>query len=124
MKAAVILCISIGLCATAQQKPAAPAKAAPVKPTTIPAGAEEIGLGSYRYTDASGVHWLLRKTPFGVAAVEEKNADFVKASDAGDKVRFVRNSPFGANTWERKKSELTESEREVWERQCGHEEPR
>jgi hypothetical protein len=126
MKAAIVLCssiglcLSIGICAAADTKPAAAAAAAgktSAKPTEIPAGAVELAPSSYRFTDANGVRWLLRKTPFGVAAVEEKSAGIVKATDKGDSVRFVQNSPFGSHSWERKKSELNESEREVWERQ-------
>ncbi len=126
MKAAIVLCSSIGLClcigicAAADAKPAPAAAAAAktsAKPTEIPAGAVELAPSSYRFIDANGVRWLLRKTPFGVSAVEEKSADFVKATDHGDSVRFVQNTPFGSHSWERKKSELNESEREVWERQ-------
>lgn len=117
MKAAIVLCFSIGICSAADQKPAAAPEKTVVKPVGIPAGAVEIGLGSYRFTDAQGVRWLLRKTPFGVAAVQEKEADLVRATDAGDSVRFVQNTPFGSHTWLRKKTELNESERELWERQ-------
>jgi hypothetical protein len=126
MKAAIVLCssiglyLSIGICAAADTKPAPAAVAAgknSAKPTEIPAGAEELAPSSYRFTDANGVRWLLRKTPFGVSAVEERSAGIVKATDNGDSVRFVQNTPFGSHSWERKKSELNESEREVWERQ-------
>ena len=105
MKAAIVLCFALGMCAAA------------VKPTTIPPGAVETGPAMYSYTDRDGVHWLLRKTPFGVAAVEEKEEGTIKAFDAGDSVRFVKTTPFGSNTWTRKKSALTESEREIWQRQ-------
>ena len=108
MKAAVAFCFLAAICAAADGKP-----------EQIPAAAEQIGPGSYRFTDARGAHWLLRKTPFGVAAVEEKNAEIARAFDAGDSVRFVRNTPFGTIAWERKKTELSESEREVWEHQRG-----
>lgn len=121
MKAAIVLCFSIALAMAADPKPPAAAPKAVVKPTSIPAAAVETGPGMYRFTDAAGVHWLLRKTPFGVAAVEEKSADLVKATDAGDSVRFDQASPFGSHSWTRRKTELNESEREIWERQSGRE---
>ncbi len=123
MKAAIVLCssiglcLSIGICAAADAKPVPAAAKTSAKPTEIPAGAVELAPSSYRFTDANGVRWLLRKTPFGVSAVEEKSAGIVRATDNGDSVRFVQNTPFGSHSWERKKSELNESEREVWERQ-------
>jgi hypothetical protein len=34
----------------------------------------------------------------------------------GDSVRFERNTPFGMQRWKRKKSELTEQEKQIFER--------
>ena len=119
MKAAIVLCFLTGICFAADPKPApaAPEKAA-VKPVEIPAGAVEIAAGSYRFTDAAGVTWLLRRSPFGVMAVEEKSvAAAVRATEDGDSVRFVESTPFGPYNWERKKSELNLSERAIWEQQ-------
>ena len=112
MKMLLVFCATLALCAAAEQKTA--------KPTTIPAGAVETQPGFYRYTDADGTHWLLRKTPFGIAAVEESAADLVKTTDEGDRVRFEQATPFGTRVWERKKSEMNTYEREVWERQHDH----
>ena len=108
MKVVVIASFLIAGCFAAEK---------PVKPTSIPPAAVETSPGFFRYTDAAGTKWLLHKTPFGVAAVEEKDSDLVKASDAGDRVRFVQASPFGTHTWLKKKSELTEEEQEIWDRQ-------
>jgi hypothetical protein len=109
MKAGIVLCFCAAMGAAADQ-PAA------VKPADIPAGAVQTGPGSYRYTDAGGTAWLLRRTPFGVAAVEEKASELVKATEAGDNIRFERRTPFASYTWTKKKSELSASERAVWER--------
>ena len=108
MKALTVFCIAIGICFAADK---------PVKPTEIPAGAVQTEPYSYRYVDATGTVWLLRQTPFGVAAVEEKYSDLVKATEEGDSIRFVQTTPFGTHTWTRKKSDLTEAERAVWDRQ-------
>jgi hypothetical protein len=106
------------MCAAAGQKPApAAAEKTAAKPTEIPAGAVELAPGSYRFTDSKGTRWLLRKTPFGVAAVEEKSSELVTATEDGDSVRFEQRTPFGVHTWQKKKSELNDPERAVWERE-------
>lgn len=110
MKAWIVLCVWAAMAAAADRP-------AVVKPVEIPAGAVETGPGSYRYTDAGGTAWLLRRTPFGVAAVEEKASELVKATEAGDSIRFERRTPFASYTWTKKKSELSVSERAVWERE-------
>lgn len=111
MKAWILLCFCAAISAAAD-RPAA------VKPADIPAAAVATGPGSYRYTDSGGTVWLLRRTPFGVAAVEEKDSEPVKATEAGDSIRFERRTPFATYAWTKKKSELNTSERAVWERQC------
>jgi hypothetical protein len=82
--------------------------------------------GAYHYTDPQGKKWIYRQTPFGVTHVEDTPqlaaakvaaqaaADTVariKATEDGDKVRFERQGPFGLWKWEKKKSELDESEK-------------
>ena len=78
--------------------------------------------GDFHYTDAQG-KWIYRKTPFGVAKLEEKTEDAqakvaqadpgagIKATEDGDKVRFERMGPFGMWKWEKNKSELDEAEK-------------
>jgi hypothetical protein len=99
---------------------------APAKnPAGIPAGAVLVAPGSYRYTDPAGTAWIYRQTPFGVARLEEKLAaeapspgqDYIRATEDGDTIRFERPGPFGPYRWQRKKSELSESERAIWDRQ-------
>ena len=107
--------------------PKAAAKAAPQvtdasKPTPIPAAAVLAADGDYHYTDPRGKKWIYRKTPFGVARMEDTpqlaspkasaaGIAGIKATEDGDIVRFERQGPFGLWKWERKKSELDEGEK-------------
>src|ERR1019366_4005460 len=107
--------------------PKAAAKAAPQvtdasKPTPIPAAAVLAADGDYHYTDPQGKKWIYRKTPFGVARMEDtpqltsaKAASapsaLIRATEDGDIVRFERKGPFGLWKWEKKKSELDEGEK-------------
>jgi hypothetical protein len=107
----------------ADGKPAA----STVKPVEIPANAVEFEPGSYRATDAAGKTWIYRKTPFGVARMEDKPdtqraaqtaelAEQIKVTEAGDSLKFERPGPFGMYQWQKKKSELNDNERAAWER--------
>ena len=105
-------------------------KAAPV---TIPSSAVKSEDGSYRYTDSYGKKWIYRKTPFGVMRLEDKpvsaNAaeklqddrtrliESTSAIEEGDAIRFERAWPFGRTQWQRKKTELNDVERAVWDRE-------
>jgi hypothetical protein len=91
------------------------------KPLPIPAQAVLGADGDYHYADPQGKKWIYRKTPFGVTRMEDtpqlasaKPAAAgagIKATEDGDKVRFERQGPFGLWKWEKKKSELDESEK-------------
>lgn len=105
--------------------PAPPAKTEPLKPAQIPAGAVETEPGFFRYIDSAGKKWVYRRTPFGVARWEDKPDDTpkltpfednTKAFAEGDGVRFERTTPFGVSKWVKKKSELDDQERFIWER--------
>ena len=94
-----------------QDKPAA--KEDPKKP----AAAE-------RSVSKDGKKYVERQTPFGVAKVEDKGDEKaeeppanMRAFEEGDNIRFERQTPFGVARWVRKKSELNEMERTVWERE-------
>jgi hypothetical protein len=104
-------------------KAAASKTAATDRPAGVPADAQEIQLYLYRYTDSHGKKWLYRQTPFGLSKWEDKPVDAAAASarasensvpvkvlDQGDSYRFEKDTPFGPTHWERRKSELTESE--------------
>ena len=107
--------------------PKAAAKAAPKvtdgsKPMPIPAEAVLAADGDYHYTDPQGKKWIYRKTPFGVARMEDTPqltsakaaaapSALIRATEDGDIVRFERKGPFGLWKWEKKKSELDEGEK-------------
>lgn len=89
----------------------------------IPKGATEVEPNLFRYADAHGKFWFARVTPFGISAWEDKPALSVpvieakdspppKTTDLGDSIRFEKKSPFGETTWVKKKSELTDEERD------------
>jgi len=107
--------------APAAKPPATRAAKAPAV-SQIPKDAVETSPGFYKWTDAKGKVWILRRTPFGltrkpyVAEIEKHDvaAEATTAKAQGDSIRFERVSPFGKRVWVRKKSELTESERAIW----------
>jgi len=141
MKTLLLFSVCVVMAPAAQ--PARKSKARPAKPAvtaaapariTIPAGAIEFAPGSFHYTDAQGKKWIYRQTPFGVARLEDvpapapqgaaplslaaqQSLDAVKATEAGDSVRFERRTPFGVQTWQTRKTDLDEMEQAVWNRQ-------
>ncbi len=102
-----------------------------VQAVTIPKDAVQVEPNTYRYTDPAGKKWLYNKTPFGISRVEDKSVEdakkaqedmahqieSTKAVEDGDSIRFERASPFGITRWQRKKGELNEMERAVWDRE-------
>ena len=113
------------------KKTSAPAPAKQIKPVEIPKGAVETEPGTFSYTDPAGKKWIYRKTPWGVARLEDKPADTaaatpqqaaadatsgIKVTEEGDTIHFERPGPFGAYKWQKKISELDETERAALER--------
>ena len=107
------------------KKADAPAPAA-TKVAGVPAGAVETEPGVYHFTDHDGKNWIYRKSPFGVVRLEDKatspdkndrTLQEIKATEDGDSIRFERQTPFGPSRWQKKKTELNETEKAVWERQ-------
>jgi glucose/arabinose dehydrogenase len=109
---------------------AKPAPAVPVaQPLTIPTDATANPDGTYSYTDKAGKQWTYSKTPFGVSKTQTAVAgsggamaaapmeQTVKSTDRGDTVLFEKPSPFGTSKWEKKKSELTDEERSIFQSQ-------
>lgn len=95
-------------------------------PLKLPADAVKVDTLTWRFTDAEGTIWTYRQTPFGLVRFEAEEetdtadetaaaASLIKAFDQGDEVRFERMSPFGLHRWTKKKTELTDVEREAWE---------
>ncbi len=119
-----ILCVGCSLLVMAEDpgktnKPPAPTKNVPT--VTIPAGAKQVEPYLYRYTDEKGKTWMYRQTPFGVTRFEESavaqptqdDAKPVVVKDLGESYQFTMGSPFGERKWTRKKTELTEEERDM-----------
>lgn len=104
-----------------------------VQAITIPKDAVQVDPNTYHYTDPAGKKWIYSKTPFGISRVEDKGVsaedakkaqadaaheiESIKAVEDGDSIRFERASPFGVTRWQRKKGELNEVERAVWDRE-------
>lgn len=108
----------------AKTAPKAVAKPAPVaKPLVIPKDAVANPDGTYSWADKAGKKWIFSKTPFGISRVEDTGAQarmatapanqFVKATEAGDKIHFERQSPFGTSKWDKNKADLTDEERAI-----------
>jgi hypothetical protein len=108
----------------APKKESAKKSPAPPAELTLPAGAKQVELGTYTFTDAQGKKWIYRKTPFGLARLEDKavettaapSGDGITAKEDGDTIRFERPGPFGTYRWQKKKSELADDEKAAWER--------
>jgi len=121
--AVIILMVAAPLMGASDKKPAVQA---------VPAEAKQVEPNTHQYTDAQGKKWIYRKTPFGLVRYEDKPApaaakdgekeqeqelsEAIKAAEDGDSVRFERPGPFGPYRWVRKKTELTDAERQAWER--------
>jgi hypothetical protein len=111
-------------------KTSSPAK---VQPLTIPPDAVKISANGYSYTDPQGKKWMYYKTPFGISRVEDnpvsssdakkeqedraRRIESTTAVEDGDTIRFEQPTPFGITRWQRKKGELNDIERAVWERE-------
>lgn len=118
---------------TSAAKKSAKKTTAPPAPAflTVPADATANPDGTYSYTDKAGRKWNYWKSPFGVmrsevpagapaqAAPTSGAAPFqyTSSTDKGDSVRFERQTPFGPVGYDRKKSEMTDAERGLFEKQ-------
>ena len=98
---------------------------------TVPADATQNPDGTYSYTDKAGKKWNYWKSPFGVMRSEVKPGapaldakaaapspfQYTSSTDKGDTVRFERQTPFGPVGYDRKKSEMSDEERSLFELQ-------
>ena len=102
--------------------PATPKVTDGSKPMAIPTAAVQGADGDFHYTDPQGKNWIYRKTPFGVVRMEDTpdratakdaaaNGAGIKATEDGDVVHFERKGPFGMWKWDKKKTELDETEK-------------
>lgn len=117
---------SSGATAPARAKKATTAtRTTGAKPLTIPSDAVANPDGTYSWTDKEGKKWTYVKTPFGIVRSEVSQAPAASASlsgvtafDEGDTVRFEKQSPFGVVKWQKKKTELTDEERDLLTKQA------
>src|SRR3954470_24694256 len=131
LKICMAVALAIGMAQAEQAQPRKKAeakkKSTPPAELTLPAGATMVEPGTYTFTDAQGKKWIYRKTPFGLARLEDKPADSTAApapvagmattaTEDGDTVRFERPGPFGTYRWQKKKTELDDDERAALER--------
>ena len=56
-------------------------------------------------------------TPFGESKASPSGTPATKVTENGDSLKFERPSPFGVYRWTRKKTELTDDEKKLWEAQ-------
>jgi hypothetical protein len=136
MRILVCMCILSGALAaqdTAKTSPPPAARQTGKAPAalTIPKDAIETTPGTYRWTDKDGKVWTYRRTPFGVKRWAAESADTERSAadkahsvdmpatavEQGDSIRFEQTTPFGKRTWVRKKTELNEDERKIWDLQ-------
>jgi hypothetical protein len=89
---------------------------------TVPKDAVKNADGTWNYTDKQGHQWVYVNTPFGimrtdVTDTQSKPAQPLSAAtkviDKGDSIRFEQPGPFGPIAWEKKKSDLTDQERQM-----------
>lgn len=91
-----------------------------------PKGAVQVEPGLWRHKDEKGKVWMYRRTPFGLAKFapdagdmsksDKAEAEFLKAEDGGDVVKFERKTPFGVSKWTRKKTLLQGAELAAWKK--------
>jgi hypothetical protein len=99
---------------------------APTSAATVPEDAVKNADGTWNYTDKQGRKWVYVNTPFGIMKTDVTDAESrpsappntaTKVIDKGDTVRFEQPGPFGPIAWEKKKSDLTDQERQMVEAQ-------
>ncbi len=120
------------VCAQATQKKSdrtattSATKPAPAAAIVVPKDAVKNANGTWSYTDKQGKKWVYVTTPFGILRTEVTDSESrpdaplsaaTKVIDKGDTVRFEQPGPFGPIAWEKKKSDLTDQERQVFDAQ-------
>src|SRR5262249_47167122 len=129
MKLLIVFSLCVWMMAAAEAPSKKVSSARTVASLQIPGGAVKSEDGSYRFTDSRGKKWIYCRPPSGITRLEDKPADAaaraaedakryanVRAFAEGDTIHFERPGPFGIYRWQRKKTELDEMEKSVWER--------
>jgi hypothetical protein len=122
------------VCAQATQKKsdrtATTAVSTPVP--SVPKDAVKNADGTWNYTDKQGRKWVYVNTPFGIMKTDVTDSESrpaaapnasTKVIDKGDSVRFEQSGPFGPIAWEKKKSDLTDQERQMVDAQQNQSQP-
>jgi hypothetical protein len=130
---ALLMLLAAAVFAAAEKRPAPkpakprPATAAPT--VTIPKDAVQVDANTYTYNDAEGKKWIYRRTPFGISKAQERPPSAEEAAQAakviaatsaverGDQIEFSRPGTFGVYRWQRRKSDLNDMEKAVWDRE-------
>ena len=131
----IALFMLLAVAASAAAEKQAPAKSAKPKPATtaaavtIPKDAVQVDPNTYTATDPQGRKWIYRRTPFGISKAEQRAPSAEEAAQAakliaattaverGGEIEFSRPGPFGTYKWQRKKADLNDMEKTVWERE-------
>lgn len=105
------------------------AQTPPKPPAGVPANAKMVDEDTWRVIDEKGKPWIYKRSPFGLMKSPELTEQEQRARDGvgdpldgmsvkedGDKLKFSRPGPFGMYTWTKKKTELDDREKAVWER--------
>jgi hypothetical protein len=122
------------VCAQATQKKSdqTATTSAPASVSSVPKDAVKNADGTWNYTDKQGRKWVYVNTPFGIMKTDVTDAETRPASapstatkviDKGDSVRFEQPGPFGPIAWEKKKSDLTDQERQMVDAQQNQSQP-
>ena len=83
-----------------------------LKENVIPAEARKIAADLWLWTDARGERWLFQQTRYGMARMELQP---IVVSEHGDTVSFSQLTPFGVMRSEKKKGDLNETERRLYD---------
>jgi hypothetical protein len=103
--------------------------AGPKPPAGVPTNATMVDEITWRAVDSQGKAWMYKQTPFGMmkspelSTPEQQKRDGVgdklagmTVKEEGDTLKFSRPGPFGVYNWTKKKNDLNEDEKAVWER--------
>lgn len=105
-------------------------------PEGVPKQAQQIDADRFRWTDEKGKTWIYHSSATGVMRTEEVSGEdakqgplgakmagagtdalqLVTVKEEGQSLRFSKPGPFGMYSWVKKKTQLNEDEKLVWER--------
>jgi hypothetical protein len=95
----------------------------------VPKDAVLVRPGFWQWSDAKGNKWIFKQTPFGIVKDADRPpdetertrveipSDVTVAELKDGTLAFSKKTPFGLNTWTKKKTDLDDEERVVWERE-------